>query len=279
MPSFDASSAVGSLVVSDSLLGGARIALPRPEVHLVVRIGSSADGGLDVHAMGARQRAHRKHIRGGQRALSARLRLDAAAAVLGVPVAQIAGRTVALEELWGSATTRQLREQMADARDTTTAAAVLERAIATRFAAARMLHSTSALAMNAATRLVTESVTTVADRLGLSERHLRRIFREAVGVSPKTFAKLARFHRALHAAQVDPHANWARIAVTAGYYDQAHLIADFHALAGVAPRALLTELRASEGSMRTIGRAAHAASVSSSHVPAGARQTKQMDTS
>ena len=33
----------------------------------------------------------------------------------------------------------------------------------------------------------------VAAQLGVSERHLRRIFRETLGVSPKTYAKLARF--------------------------------------------------------------------------------------
>jgi AraC-like DNA-binding protein len=87
-------------------------------------------------------------------------------------------------------------------------------------------------------------VTTVAADLGVSERHLRRVFRETVGVSPKTFARLARFHHALRAARDDGHAGWARIAADAGYYDQAHLIAEFRAIAGVTPQALLGELRA-----------------------------------
>ena len=84
----------------------------------------------------------------------------------------------------------------------------------------------------------------VAVDLGVSERHLRRVFRETVGVSPKAFAKLTRFHRALRAARESAHASWASIAAAAGYYDQAHLIAEFRAIAGVTPRALLGELRA-----------------------------------
>ena len=83
----------------------------------------------------------------------------------------------------------------------------------------------------------------VASGLGVSERHLRRVFHETVGVSPKAFAKLTRFHRALRAARDDAHAGWASIAAAAGYYDQAHLIAEFRAIAGATPRALLDELR------------------------------------
>jgi transcriptional regulator GlxA family with amidase domain len=84
----------------------------------------------------------------------------------------------------------------------------------------------------------------VAVELGVSERHLRRVFREYVGVGPKTFARLIRFHRALGAARAGRHAGWAGIAAAAGYYDQAHLIAEFRAIAGVTPQALLGELRA-----------------------------------
>jgi AraC-like DNA-binding protein len=87
-------------------------------------------------------------------------------------------------------------------------------------------------------------VNAVAADLGVSERHLRRVFREAVGVSPKAFTKLTRFHRALRAAREDGGANWASIAADAGYYDQAHLIAEFRAIAGAPPRAFLNELRA-----------------------------------
>jgi AraC-like DNA-binding protein len=87
-------------------------------------------------------------------------------------------------------------------------------------------------------------VNAVASDLGVSARHLRRVFRETVGVSPKAFAKLARFNRALRAAREDARRNWANIAADAGYYDQAHLIAEFRSISGVTPQALLGELRA-----------------------------------
>ena len=101
------------------------------------------------------------------------------------------------------------------------------------------------LALAAAERLTraSGSVYAVAAELGVSERHLRRVFRETVGVSPKAFARIARFHRALGAAREDARAGWAGIAAAAGYYDQAHLIAEFRAIAGVTPRVLVGEMR------------------------------------
>src|SRR5688572_1741055 len=93
------------------------IVIPRPEVHLAVRFGASAEGGLDVHALGGLQQVRRKLLRSEQRVVLARLQLGGAEAVLGVPDAALAGRIVALEELWGDTATRRLLDQLARARN------------------------------------------------------------------------------------------------------------------------------------------------------------------
>lgn len=219
-----------------------RVALPHPEIHLVARFGPAVPGGVEVHALGARAKVYRKHIGRGMRTVMARLRLGATEAVLGVPAPALADRIVALEELWGGGAARQLLDRLARAPDLTAAASVLEAAIAERRARAGGPHVR--LALDAARRLDHANVTAVAEDIGISERHLRRVFRETVGVSPKAYAKLTRFHRALDAARDERGASWAGIAAAAGYYDQAHLIAEFRAIAGVTPRALLGELRA-----------------------------------
>jgi AraC-like DNA-binding protein len=219
------------------------IAIPRPEIHLVARFGPSARRGLDVHAFGARLLVHRKILHSGQRTVSARLHLGTSEGVLGVPASEMAGRVVELEDLWEAAAVRQLYDRLASVRDTVAAAAVLERALAERFASAVGRSAHVQLALDAADRLTSAKVHTVATDLGVSERHLRRVFRETLGVSPKEFAKLERFHRALREARKGGRASWANIAAEAGYYDQAHLIAEFRAISGVTPRALLGELR------------------------------------
>jgi AraC-like DNA-binding protein len=242
-PSASTASAVAALFVDECDRDMPRVSMPRAEIQLVVRFGPSARSGLDVHAFGVRQRVHRKLIRSGQRTVTARLHLGAPEAVLGVSASAMAGRIVALEDLWGDAAARRLFDRLADARDTVDAAAILESAIAERLVIADGRRARAQLALDAADRLASASVKAVAVDLGVSERHLRRVFRETVGVSPKAFAKLARFRRALRAAREEGHASWASIAAAAGYYDQAHLIAEFRAIAGVTPRALLGELR------------------------------------
>lgn len=222
---------------------GPRIAMPRAEVQLVVRWGPTARGGLDVHVLGGSQRARRKLIRSGQRAVTVRLRLGSPEAVLGASASELAGRIVPLEDLWGARAARRLVDQLAPGRDGRDAPAIIDAAIAEQLALTAALADRARLVDAAAVRLGTASVSAVAAELGVSERNLRRIFGAAVGMGPKAFAKLERFHRALRASRVGPRPSWADIAADSGYYDQAHLIAEFREITGVTPRALLGELR------------------------------------
>lgn len=84
-------------------------------------------------------------------------------------------------------------------------------------------------------------VEAVATRLGVTARHLRRAFTEAVGVGPKEFARSARLRRALSHTTTSP--DWGRIARDAGYYDQAHLVGEFRELMGVTPAAYVKSRR------------------------------------
>ena len=243
-PSAATTPAVAALFIDEFEHDAPLVSIPRPEAQLVARFGPSARNGVDVHAFGARERAHRKLIRGGQRSVTVRLRLGVSDVVLGVPATAIAGRIVPLEDLWGEVETGRLREQLAGSGSTAEAARILDSAIAERLVVAQASGAPARLTLVAADMLSGASVNAVAVDLGVSERHLRRLFREAVGMSPKTFAKLTRFHRALRVAREDGETSWASVAAAAGYYDQAHLIAEFRAIVGVTPRALLRELAA-----------------------------------
>ena len=75
--------------------------------------------------------------------------------------------------------------------------------------------------------------------LGIGDRQLRRRFLDAVGYGPKTLERILRFQRFLRLAQDD--GDLARLALDAGYADQAHLTRECTRLAGLPPAALLAE--------------------------------------
>jgi AraC-like DNA-binding protein len=86
---------------------------------------------------------------------------------------------------------------------------------------------------HAVTDLRTRRVDETAARLGVSERYLRRVFRQTVGVSPKHFARITRVRSVIG----EVRQFWADTAAYAGYADQSHLIADFRSLMRVTPKA------------------------------------------
>ena len=81
------------------------------------------------------------------------------------------------------------------------------------------------------------SIDDLASDAGISNRQLERRFLHEVGLGPKLLARIVRFQQVFRAVdQSDP--SWAEVAVECGYYDQAHLIRDFHQFAQQTPAVL-----------------------------------------
>jgi AraC-like DNA-binding protein len=84
----------------------------------------------------------------------------------------------------------------------------------------------------------------LATRLGVSDRHLRRVVMDETGISPRHFARIQRFHSLLRSADAASNPAWSALAYRHGYADQPHLIREVQDLAGVAPSRLHAERRA-----------------------------------
>ncbi len=82
-------------------------------------------------------------------------------------------------------------------------------------------------------------VADVAADLGVSERHLYRRCRAAVGYGPATLRRVLRFRRFVSGIdQMAVPPDLARLATETGYVDQAHLTRESTRLAGLPPAAL-----------------------------------------
>jgi methylphosphotriester-DNA--protein-cysteine methyltransferase len=77
----------------------------------------------------------------------------------------------------------------------------------------------------------------VAHALGWTRRRLQRVFARELGIAPKVYARIVRLGAVLASLGIDERAAAVDLALDAGFFDQAHLLRDFRALAGRTPRA------------------------------------------
>ncbi len=159
-----------------------------------------------------------------------RFRLGLAGAALGLPADEFVDVNVPSADIWGPS----LDERVAEGGLLALVADVRERVRDAPL---------DALARAAAMRLAVPGTRVSALDLGVSERQLRRRFAEAVGYGPKTLARVLRFQRFLALGPGE----LARLALEAGYADQAHLTRECRRLAGRTPSALLASGAAAAG--------------------------------
>jgi AraC-like DNA-binding protein len=151
-----------------------------------------------------------------------------------VPAHEIRDASIPLEFLWGARAGR-LREQLLAAPSPHRKLDAMERALAEVCRPAGP-HAAVAFALDTFhQRPGQSSISDVTGRIGLSPKRFIERFKAAVGVPPKHYCRILRFQRALAGVAQGRAADWTRIAVDCGYFDQAHFIHDFRAFAGITP--------------------------------------------
>lgn len=212
--------------------------VPDPATKLVVRV--EEGGRRDVLVVGPRTRASYYADAGRRVASCVQVSLGPGTVrpLLGTPAVDLVGRAVPLDAL-PAGTARQLAEELVGLAPQEVVAYLTERLpelpVAVR-SRARLLRS-AVDALSTRTGHVPAQVKDVARELAVSERQLRNLFTEGVGLSPKHYARIDRVRHVLTEA---PRAGWAELAASTGYYDQSHMTSDFRTLMGVPPRSYFT---------------------------------------
>lgn len=194
-------------------------------------------GGLHVQASQVSQ-----HL--GQAGVQLAVHPLASRALFGVPAAELSVTDFDATPVLGR-TSARLHDRVADTRRWPDAfALVAEYLVAARRSSDATVRPEVAYAWQLLERSRGRApVAAVADRIGVSTRHLTTLFRREVGRTPKTVAMLMRFEyatsRIAAAARRPRRIDLAGIAADAGYADQAHLTREFTRFAGVPPRSWL----------------------------------------
>lgn len=175
---------------------------------------------------------------GSQRGVEIYLTPVGAGLVTGVPMRHLRGRVVSLDDVFGAAA-GLVREELLEAPRREERFAIVDRFLLALLADAEPPPPSLAWALSRlhATRGALE-IGSLTDELGCSRRYLIGLFNDHVGLPPKLLARILRFEHALELAD-GGGIGWAEIAQRCGYYDQAHMIGDFHQFTGHSPTGYL----------------------------------------
>jgi AraC-like DNA-binding protein len=210
----------------------------------LLRLGDPASGAGETWAdpgrlriTGVQTRAARLRPNGALGVIIVRLRPESARRINGLPINGLFGASASLVDLFPGRDISLLDEMLLEADDARTRLAAVQGFLLSRLSegdedtlirrAARWLRHDPNVAMR-----------DVASRLDISERHLSRLFRNAIGTTPKQFARIVRLSKVVAAARRG-RGGWAEIALDCGYADQSHLVNEFSAMVGTSPAALL----------------------------------------
>jgi AraC-like DNA-binding protein len=158
--------------------------------------------------------------------------------LLGRPMHELTNRTLELPELLPQS--HELLERLRELDAWADRFALVEAFLARRFAES----GTLAPGVEWSWRWLYRSkgrapITAIATELGWSHRRLIARFRDHLGLTPKQFARIVRFDRAVQSLHRTPRPSLAGVAHDCGYCDQAHMNRDFRELAGTTPAALV----------------------------------------
>jgi AraC-like DNA-binding protein len=163
--------------------------------------------------------------------------------LLGLPLDELAHRSVAVDDLWGR-DGRLLLDRLAGTPGPGARLNLVEAFLRTR-ACRRdpvppVVVGAAALLDRHRGRL---GVAELAERLGYGRQYVHRQVTRHLGLAPRTLSRLLRFRAVAEAVRAGQavQVGWAGLAAAGGYADQSHLYREFRALAGLTPAQALRE--------------------------------------
>lgn len=80
------------------------------------------------------------------------------------------------------------------------------------------------------------AVSELAEQTGYTERYINKVFKQNMGINPKTFGMIMKFQKVIQKINQEEECKLTDIGVDVGYYDQSHFIRDFKKYAALTPK-------------------------------------------
>ena len=151
------------------------------------------------------------------------------------PMDEISNSVVDADLVWGT-DFADLREKLLETKDVERRFRVVEDFLLTKF---RSQLEPDPCVEFAVREMIAHpddlSIAKMNRQIGYSQKHFTQMFRKKVGATPKAFLKIMRFQKAVQTIDAAVQIDWGEIALTCGFYDQAHFINDFKHFSGFTP--------------------------------------------
>jgi AraC-like DNA-binding protein len=177
--------------------------------------------------------------------------------LLGLPAQEFTDQDFDAEQVFGPVIAR-FQEQLADCRTFEERISIANQFLLRHAQAVRTRDGVSAAAMEMLRRAGGTRIPIMAERAGLGLRQFERRFVQRVGVSPKLFARIARFEAALDGMARSPQRSWTEVAHRFGFYDQMHMVHDFSRFTSETPTRTLQHFENAFERQMTAIRSGHA---------------------
>jgi AraC-like DNA-binding protein len=165
--------------------------------------------------------------------IGVRLRAGIVPRVLRVHAAELTGRMIDLDLLWGRAAVERLRTRLSSERDPVRRLRMLREEIEQRAGVCAAEGEQIRQLCSAVAEVPGGSIRSIAQRFNLSHRRVIQIFDAHVGLKPKAFQRVSRLRLTLERLAGERSPSLARVAYEAGYSDQSHLANEFRRLTGL----------------------------------------------
>lgn len=183
-------------------------------------------------------------LKPGTTILGLRFQPGAAVHWLGLPMTEIVGRQIDMQDVWGKKA-RDVAMMMLDVSDTQRQASLLQELLLQRVPSIALPDRDGAMIFSFLRNNIGSEngkISLLRRQLDLSERTLRRRSHHLFGYGPKTLDRILRFQRIRMLARTDANLGLTDLAFAAGYADQAHLNREIRTLCGMTAGDLIRQL-------------------------------------
>lgn len=155
---------------------------------------------------------------------------------LGFPLDELHNSLLSMDTIWGNQVV-DLRDELLETTSMEERFRILDRRLMEFAVKPLSSHPVVQYALNKFENIThSVDISSVVEDTGISHRRFIEIFKKETGYTPKHYSRIRRFQEVLLLINKSRDIDWANIAISCGYYDQAHFIKDFRAFSGLNPR-------------------------------------------